>query len=81
MYLATKGRVNVLARVLAACVRVRGNMTAAMVLQRLTVLLSFLMVAFLTVISGVAQIGALEITLYSIFWVVVTLLVSVIRKP
>lgn len=81
VYLATKGRVNVLARVLAACVRVRGNMTAAMVLQRLTVLLSFLMVAFLTVISGVAQIGALEITLYSIFWVVVTLLVSVIRKP
>lgn len=80
-YLATKGRVNVLARVLAACVRVRGNMTAALVLQRLTVLLSFLMVVFLTVISGVAQIGALEITLYSIFWVVVTLLVSVIRKP
>ena len=80
-YLATKGRVNVLARVLAACVRVRGNMTAALVLQRLTVLLSFLMVVFLTVVSGVAQIGALEITLYSIFWVVVTMLVSVIRKP
>ena len=80
-YLATQGRVNVLARVLAACVRVRGNMTAALVLQRLTVLLSFLMAAFLTVVSGVAQIGALEITLYSIFWVVVTLLVTVIRKP
>ena len=76
-YLATQGRVNVLARVLAACVRVRGNMTAALVLQ----LLSFLMAAFLTVVSGVAQIGALEITLYSIFWVVVTLLVTVIRKP
>lgn len=80
-YLATQGRVNVLARVLAACVRARGNMTAALVLQRLTVLLSFLMVTFLTVVSGVAQIGALEITLYSVFWVVVTLLVTTIRKP
>ena len=53
-----------------------GKYDGCLVLQRLTVLLSFLMAAFLTVVSGVAQIGALEITLYSIFWVVVTLLVT-----
>ncbi len=54
-------------------------MTAAL-LQRLTVLLSFLMAAFLTVVSGWLR-SAPEITLYSIFWVVVTFTGNRIRKP
>ena len=80
-YLVTKGKIESFARILSACIRLKSNSTLTVLIQWISVILGFAIVAFLTFYAGVTQIGAVELLLYLLFWILASLLVPRIRKP
>lgn len=79
--IATKGRPTALMRLVTACVRERGNISIAIVLQNVAVVLGFIMVALLTCYSGLQQISTMSLIIYEFFWTMVIWLVPKLRKP
>lgn len=79
--LATKGRSTSMMRMLTACVRQRSNISAAVVLQNIAVILGFLLVAFLTCYSGLQQLSTSALLLYELFWSAAVIIVPRLRKP
>ncbi|HEX2999952.1 MAG TPA: hypothetical protein VHR86_06930, partial [Armatimonadota bacterium] len=79
--LATKGRPTAMMRMLVACVRQRSNITIAVALQNVAVILGFVLVAFLTCYSGLQQLSTTALLAYELFWTAAILFVPRIRKP
>lgn len=79
--LATKGRPAAMMRMLTACVRQRSNISIAVALQNVAVILGFLLVAFLTCYSGLGQLSITALLIYELFWSAAILLVPKLRKP
>lgn len=79
--LATKGRATAMMRLLAACVRQRGNIAVAAALLAAGPALGFALVAFLTFYSGLGQLSATALALFEAFWTLAVLLVPRIRRP
>lgn len=79
--MATKGRPTAMMRLLTACVRQRGNVTIAVALQNVAVILGFLLVAFLTCYSGLRQLTVTALMIYELFWAGAILFVPRLRKP
>ena len=79
--MATKGRPTAMMRMLTACVRQRSNISIAVAMQNVSVILGFALVAFLTCYSGLAQLSTTALLTYELFWVVAILFVPRFRKP
>lgn len=79
--MATKGRPTAMMRMLTACVRQRSNISVAVALQTVAVVLGFLLVAFLACYSGLKQLSTVALLLFELFWIVAVLLVPRLRKP
>lgn len=79
--LATKGRPTAMMRMLTACVRQRSNISVAVALQTVAVILGFLLVAFLACYSGLKQLSTAALLLFELFWLVAVLIVPRLRKP
>ena len=79
--LATKGRPTAMMRMLTACVRQRSNISVAIALQTVAVVLGFLLVAFLACYSGLKQLSTAALLLFELFWLVAVLIVPRLRKP
>lgn len=79
--MATKGRPTAMMRMLTACVRQRGNISIAVALQNVAVVLGILLVGFLTVYSGLSQLSTAAVLIYELFWVAAVILVPKLRKP
>ncbi|HIS68900.1 MAG TPA: hypothetical protein IAA58_05985 [Candidatus Gallacutalibacter stercoravium] len=80
-YLATKGACRPFLRMLAACMRIRSNASLSLVLQAVGVVLGILLVLLLVAFSGLGQLGALEMAIYELFWVLAVLIVPSLRRP
>ena len=78
---ATKGRPTTMMRMLTACIRQKGNVSIAVVLQNVCVVLGFVLVAFLACYSGLKQLSTTALLLYELFWLLVILAVPKLRKP
>lgn len=78
---ATKGRPTTMMRMLTACVRQKGNVSIAVVLQNVCVVLGFVLVAFLACYSGLQQLSTTSLLLYELFWLIVILVIPRLRKP
>lgn len=79
--LATKGRPTAMMRMLTACVRQRSNISVAVALQTVAVVLGFLLVAFLACYSGLKQLSTAALLLFELFWLIAVLIVPRLRKP
>ncbi|MBW7572757.1 HAD family hydrolase [Caproiciproducens faecalis] len=79
--MVTKGRPTAMMRLLAACVRQRSNISIAVALQNVAVILGFLLVAFLACYSGLGQMTVTALMIYELFWAAAILIVPRIRKP
>jgi hypothetical protein len=79
--MATKGRPTAMMRMLTACVRMRNNISIAVALQNVSVILGFALVAFLTCYSGLQHLSTSALLTYEIFWAAAILLVPRLRKP
>ncbi len=80
-WMATKGRPTALMRLLALCVRQRGNISLAVALQYVAVVLGFMLVAFLCCFSGLAKLSTLFLLLYELFWSLAIVILPRLRKP
>ncbi len=79
--LSTRGRPTAMMRMLTACVRQRSNISIALALQMVAVILGFVLVAFLTCYSGLQQLSTSALLIYQAFWLWAILFVPRIRKP
>ncbi|XOQ48030.1 MAG: Copper-transporting P-type ATPase [Eubacteriales bacterium] len=79
--LATKGRPAAMMRMLSACVRQRSNISMAVAMQTVAVILGFLLVSFLTCYSGFGQLSVTALLIYELFWAAAILFVPKLRKP
>lgn len=79
--LATRGRAVSMLRIISACIRTRSNLTLAAVLQSVSVILGFVLVAFMACYSGLQQLTTLSLILYEVFWSFVILFFPRLHKP
>lgn len=80
-YLATKGKTISMARFISACIRIKSNINASIITQTMTIALSICLTLLLSLYAGVEHLRALEVSIYSLFWIIVNLLVPKFRKP
>ena len=78
---ATKGKATCMMRVITACVREKSNSSIVRLLQNVSIILGFVLVAFLVCFSGLKQISTLAMVIYEVFWLVVLLVLPKIRRP
>ncbi|QKO30311.1 hypothetical protein [Caproicibacterium lactatifermentans] len=79
--IATRGRTTTMMRLVTACVRQRSNISLAVVLQNVSAVLGFVLVAFLCWQKGMQQVSTLGIFIYEAFWCLAIWLVPKLRKP
>lgn len=79
--LATRGKAYSMMRMLAACIRQKGNISIAVVLQTVSIILGFVLVAFFACCSAFGQLSTLAILIYELFWSLTILLIPRIRRP
>ena len=77
---ATKGKATCMMRVITACVREKSNISIVRLLQNVSVILGFVLVAFLVCFSGLKQISTLAMVIYEVFWLIVLLVLPKIRR-
>lgn len=77
---ATKGKATCMMRVITACVREKSNISIVRLLQNVSIILGFVLVAFLVCFSGLKQISTLAMVIYEVFWLVVLLILPKIRR-
>lgn len=77
---STKGKATCMMRVITACVREKSNISIVRLLQNVSIILGFVLVAFLVCFSGLKQISTLAMVIYEVFWLVVLLILPKIRR-
>lgn len=79
--LATRGRTFSMMRMLSACARQKHNISLTVTMQIVSVILGFVLVAFLSCYAGLQQLSTLAILLYEAFWLAAIILIPKLRKP
>lgn len=80
-YLATRGKFSSLCRAISGCVKIKSNLTMAMIVQIFGIVLGILLCAIMSLYAGVARLTVFNILLYIVFWVIATLLAGILRRP
>lgn len=80
-YLATRGSFNSFLRALCGCVKLKQNISLAVLFQLIGVVLGALLVATIALCAGVSALGNIEVTLFVAFWALATIIAPSIRKP
>lgn len=80
-YLITSGRVASMARAVSGSVKIKHNISLAIVIQLIAVVLGVLVCATLSLYAGVGVIGSLELLIYTFFWSAAAIIAPAIQKP
>lgn len=80
-YLITQGKVSSLARAVSGSIRIKHNISLAILIQLISVILGILLAATLALYAGVGVMGSLEVLIYALFWGAATLIAPAIQKP
>lgn len=80
-YLITGGKVSSLSRALSGCVKIKHNISLAIVIQLIAIILGIMLAATLSLYAGVGVMGTLEVLIYSLFWAVATIFAPAVQKP
>ena len=67
-YLITHGKASSLARAVSGSVRIKGNISIAIIIQLAAIIIGILIAATLSLYAGVEVMGTLEVLIYSLFW-------------
>ncbi len=79
-YAATKGRAESMMTLISACMDERKNISFIVAMQNAAVVIGFILVAFLTFISGIKQITTLALLVYEAFWVAASVLLPKLKN-
>ena len=77
----SKGRITTMFRLLSACAVQKSNISFAIILQAIAVVLGFLFVAFIVCYSGLEQLRSSAVLLYELFWILAIIIVPKLRRP
>lgn len=80
-YLITNGKPFALTRAISACIRIKNNISLAIVIQLVAVVLGILISATLSLYAGVGVMGSLEVLIYALFWGAAAIVAPSIQKP
>lgn len=79
-YLGTRGKISSMVRGVSGCMNIKGNISLAIVIQLIALILGLLLVATLCLYAGNAVVGTIQILVYSIFWAFATLISPLIQR-
>lgn len=80
-YLITQGKVSSLSRAVSGCVKIKHNISLAIIIQLISIILGILIAATLSLYAGVSVMGSLEVLIYALFWAVAAIVAPAIQKP
>lgn len=79
-YLGTKGRIASMVRGVAGCVSIKSNISLAIVIQLIAMILGLLLVATLALYASTAVLGTVQILIYALFWAAAALISPLIWR-
>ena len=80
-YLITHGKVSSLSRAVSGSVRIKHNISLAIVIQLISIVLGILIAATLALYAGVGVMGSVEVLIYCLFWAIAAVVAPAIQKP
>ena len=80
-YLITHGKASALARAVSGSVKIKQNISLAIIIQLIAVILGLLVASTLSLYAGVGAMGTLEVTIYTLFWALAAVIAPAIQKP
>ncbi len=80
-YLITQGKAAALARSVSGSVRIKHNISLAIIIQLIAIILGILLAATLSLYAGVGVMGTLEVLIFTIFWGAAAIIAPAIQKP
>ena len=80
-YLITRGKAAGLARAVSGCVKIKQNISLAIVIQLIAVILGLVIAVPLVLYAGVGVMGSMEVMIYAIFWAAAAIIAPAIQKP
>lgn len=79
-YVATKGRVESMMNVVSACIDEKKNISFIVAMQNASVVIGFVLVAFLTFVAGVSQLSTFTLCVYELFWLASSVILPKIKN-
>ncbi len=80
-YLITHGKASSLARAVSGSVKIKHNISLAIIIQLIAVILGILVAATLALYANVGVMGSLEVLIYALFWAIAAIIAPAIQKP
>lgn len=80
-YLITHGKASSLARAVSGSVRIKSNISMAIIIQLAAIILGILIASTLSLYAGVNVMGSLEVLIYALFWAAAAIVAPAIQKP
>ena len=80
-YLATRGSFMSLLRAITGCVRMKSNISLAIIIQLIGVIFGVLVVASIALFAGVSAVGNLEVLAFAAFWAAASVAAPLLQKP
>lgn len=80
-YLVTHGKAAGLARAISGCVHIKQNISLAIVIQLIAVILGLLIASPVVLYADVSVMGTLEVLVYALFWAAAAIIAPAIQKP
>lgn len=79
-YIGTRGKLYSLARAVSGCIKIKSNITLAVIIQSIGIVLGILLTSMVALLSGEQGISAFELLCFMLFWVLASILVPLIQK-
>lgn len=80
-YLITHGKAAALARAVSGSVRIKSNISLAIVIQLIAIVLGILVAATLSLYADIGVMGSLEVLIYALFWAAAAIIAPAVQKP
>ena len=80
-YLITRGKTSGMARAVSGSVKIKQNISMAIVIQLIAVILGLLIASPLVLYASVGVMGTLEVFIYVLFWAAAAIIAPAIQKP
>ena len=80
-YLATRGSFLSFIRAVSGCVRLKSNVSIAVTLQLIGIIIGILLASTITLFAGVGALKNIELLIFVLFWAIASLVAPALQKP
>lgn len=80
-FVATEGKLHSLARAISGCIKIKDNISIAIVIQVLAVVLGVLIASIVSIFAELNGLNGLDLLLYIVFWAAASIIAPMIQKP